>query len=287
MVAILKEGDNVKKNTLFRKALFTVIIIFVSGSLLLLGSIISQSGDIPVLNYHRVADGDGNNPLTLSVPEFNEQMAYLNQHGYQSITPDDLLANLQDNAPLPDKPVLITFDDGYRDTYTNAYPILKKYGFTATVFLITDVVGHNDWYVNWQQVKEMHQAGFVIGSHTLRHVPLTTLSPAEALFQLQKSKEGIEWRLGVPVKYFAYPTGAYNAEVIELVKEAGYRAAFSVNFGRTGKTSNIYALERIPIFKARWSFVSFCFRLKLTPLAEITREMRAWFLSGKTLDKAF
>jgi hypothetical protein len=177
-----------------KKTLLAFAIIFIFGSLLFFGSIINQSKGIPVLNYHRVAD-NVNNPLTLSTEEFNEQMDYLYQHGYKDITPDDLLSYLQHGTALPDKSVLITFDDGYRDTYTNAYPILKKYGFTASVFLITDVVGHNDWYLNWEQVKEMHQAGFVISSHTLSHVPLTTVSPGEALLQLQKSKEGIEWRL--------------------------------------------------------------------------------------------
>ncbi|HEY3426639.1 MAG TPA: polysaccharide deacetylase family protein, partial [Negativicutes bacterium] len=116
----------------YKNMLFIIVVLL----LIAFAAFIHQERNIPVLNYHQVED-NVNNPLTLSNQEFEEQMAYLHRHGYNSITPDQLIMHLRTGAALPDKPVLITFDDGYRDNYMNAYPIMKKYGFTGTVFLIT------------------------------------------------------------------------------------------------------------------------------------------------------
>jgi peptidoglycan/xylan/chitin deacetylase (PgdA/CDA1 family) len=245
----------------------SIVGVFVTVIIIVLFVFINQGKNIPVLNYHQVED-NVNNPLTLSKQEFAEQMAYLRRHGYNSITPDQLVKHIKNGVPLPDNPILITLDDGYRDNYTNAYPIMKKYGFTGTIFLITDVVGHNDWYLNWDQIREMQQGGFIFGSHTLNHVPLTTLTRDEARRQLVESKEAIEWRLHTPVTCFAYPTGAYNQEIEGLLRDSGYEAAFSVHFGRVGMKSEPYALERIPVFKSRYSFYDFYFRLNFTIVAE-------------------
>lgn len=251
--------------------LFTArrIILFIIFAFIVIASAVfsNQQDTIPVLNYHLIED-NVRNPLALSNQDFEKQMAYLQEKGYSSITPDQLVAHLKAGAPLPDKPILITFDDGYRDNYVNAYPIMKKYGFTGTVFLITDVVGHDNWYLDWDQVREMHKGGFVFGSHTLSHVSLTAVTPDEAFHQLIRSKEGIEWRLDAPVKYFAYPTGTYSDEIQELVKKSGYEGAFTVDFGRVSLKSDVYALERIPIFKSRYTFYDFYLRLNCTVIVE-------------------
>jgi peptidoglycan/xylan/chitin deacetylase (PgdA/CDA1 family) len=228
---------------------------------------------VPVLSYHKVEDNSVN-PLALTTQEFEEQMAYLASNGYTAISPDQLLAHLKQGAQLPEKPVLITFDDGYRDNYTNAYPIMKKYGFTATIFLLTDAIGHDDWYLDWEQVRQMRRDGFVFGSHTLSHVALTDVSEEYAMFQLVKSREGMEWRLDEPVKYLAYPTGAYDARVEKLTKQAGYEAAFTVKFGRVGKGSDLYALERLPLFGSKFTFADFYARLNFTLLVEGLKEIK-------------
>lgn len=261
------------------KILFIVAGVVIAAVISIAGLIISQPPKgIPVLNYH-VVENNSNNPIAISIEDFDRQMTFLHQHGYTCITPDQLLTSIQTNIPLPDKSVLITFDDGYQNVYTNAFPILKKYGFTATVFIVTDVVGNDKWYLTWEQVKEMREAGLVFGSHTLSHVDLTSVFPAEALFQLEKSKDGIEWRLKTPVTYLAYPGGAYNRQIIDLVRQAGYKAAFTVDFGRVGEASDIYALERIPILKSRFTFYEFCLRLQFTPLAEKVKDIRKLFHS--------
>jgi peptidoglycan/xylan/chitin deacetylase (PgdA/CDA1 family) len=271
-----RTGDILKPITPLRITFLIILGILILFAVLQFSPLGKVKG-IPVLNYHEVQNND-NNPLSLSVPEFDQQMSYLHRHGFHAITPDQLYAYLHDGSELPAKPVLITFDDGYRNTYTNAYPILEKYGYTATVFLITDFVGNNAWYLDWHQIKEMQHNGIIFGSHTLNHIPLVELSPKKALFELEKSKAGIEWRLGVPVKYFAYPEGAYTAKICRLVKQAGYSAAFSVNFGRATKNSNLYALERIPIFKSKFSFLNFYLRLKFTPVVEKLKQIKYFFV---------
>ncbi len=263
--------------------------LLLCGGLLLLGilllfgsSLVDRYSGVPVLNYHGIEDHE-HNPLMLGVADFDRQMAYLAQEGYHSITPKQLLAHLEQGAELPSKPILITFDDGYRNNYDNAYPILKKYGLTATIFLVTDTVGTNDWYLNWQQVEEMRKAGFVFGSHTLNHVPLNDLSQDEIRFQLTKSKEGMQWKLDVPIDYFAYPTGAYNETVGKLVREAGYKAAFTIDFGRVKVGDNPYALDRIPILKTKSPFYHFYTRLNFTTLMSKAKLVKEWVLGPSAL----
>lgn len=222
--------------------------------------------DVPVLNYHKV--DDLYHALSLSPQEFDEQMNYLYTNGYHTITPDQLTAYLKSGKALPEKPVLITFDDGYLDNYTNAYPIMKKYGFTATIFLITGIVGHDQRYLNWDQAREMQKDGFVLGSHSVTHQSLTKLNPDQIRQELSESRAEMERQLGQKPRYFAYPTGAYNLAIEELVREAGYRGAFTIRYGQVGIESDPYALERIPIFKGAHSLRSFIIRLTGAPLLE-------------------
>lgn len=222
--------------------------------------------DVPILNYHKIDTLQ--HALSILPQDFEEQMDYLSQNGFTTITPDELMAYLNHGKALPEKPVLITFDDGYLDNYANAYPIMKKYGFTATIFLVTNLVGHDERYMTWDQVREMQRDGFVFGSHTVSHTALTKLSREQILEELLNSRKEIEQQLGSKARYFAYPTGAYNSQVEEMVKQAGYKAAFTIRFGQAGAESNPYALERIPIFRGQQTFRSFFVRLNAAPILE-------------------
>ncbi len=233
---------------------------------------------VPVLNYHQINNED-HNALTLSGKEFEAQIKYLQREGYTAISPDQLADYLQYGKALPAKPVLITLDDGYEDNYRVAYPILQKYQFTATIFLITDFVGNYGRYLTWEQIREMSGQGYSFEDHTLSHISLPNASDEEIRKQLGKSKEALEWRLGKKVDYLAYPGGEYDQRVIQLTKEAGYRAAFTVNFGRDRINSTLFTLNRIPIFGSEsHTFLRFWLRLNFTRVFNALQNYKAYLL---------
>lgn len=222
--------------------------------------------DIPVLNYHKV--DDYYHALSISPEEFEEQIKYLYENGYHTITPDNLIASIKYGTALPEKPILITFDDGYADNYQNAYPILKKYNFTATIFVVTNLVGHDANFITWEQAREMQDNGFVFGSHTVNHIPLTDLATDQIETELTQSRDEMVRQLGAVPRYFAYPTGAYNLQVEDIVRKTGYTAAFTIRYGQASPQSDLYAIERIPIFKCQQTFRSFFIRLNGASILE-------------------
>ncbi len=221
---------------------------------------------VMILNYHKV----DNMNISLSVlpKDFDAQMKYLKENGYHTITPDELYGSLMGTCELPEKPVLITFDDGYADNYHYAYPILRKYDFKATIFLASGFMGKYDNYVTWDQVREMASNGISIQSHSVTHSSMSDLSDEQLQAELTESKEKIEAEIGQPVQYFAYPTGTYDFHIAHLVREAGYKAAFTIRFGNVDEASNLYALERIPIFHTEDTFSSFLERIHYVPAFE-------------------
>ena len=228
----------------------------------------SENGaKVLVLNYHKI----DHTFISLSVrPEdFDAQMKYLRDNGYHTITPDELYESLAGNGELPENPVLITFDDGYEDNYTNAYPILKKYGFKATIFVVTGFLDkHKKGYLSWDEAREMNKNGINIESHTVNHRSMTDLSDDELRMELVESKKKAEAELGHEVGYIAYPTGTYNLHIAQMVKEAGYKAAFTIKYGNVDKASNIYALERVPIFHTEETNKDFVERIRFQPVFE-------------------
>lgn len=168
-----------------------------------------KTDKIPILMYHSV---NVNPPNTLSVPAkvFYKQMEHLRNSGYHTLTFKDLM-NWKTNEGLPDKPVLITFDDGYLDNFTVAYPILKKLQMKATIFATSDYISSPN-HLDWSQIKEMEQSGFVeIGVHTRHHVDLTTSSRIQLADEVLGAKQRLEKRLGHPLIAFAYPSGKFNS----------------------------------------------------------------------------
>lgn len=225
----------------------------------------AESGPkVMVLNYHRI--GHEFHSLSVSPEDFEAQLKFLKENNYHSITPDELYAAIADGAALPDNPVLITFDDGYEDNFTNAYPLLEKYDFKATIFVVTSFVGKKKPYLTWEQVKKLDAAGYSIESHTATHRAMTDLSDDELRAELTESKKTLEEELGHEVPYMAYPTGTYNLHIAQLVKEAGYKAAFTIKYGNADTASNVYAIERVPIFHTENTMRDFYERIRYTPL---------------------
>lgn len=195
---------------------------------------------VPVLMYHSVNDAPLGAPeLSVRPHDFDAQMQYLSQNGYTPITFDELAA-----AGRYKKPILITFDDGYRDNFTEAYPILKKYGFHATLFMISGDIGAPN-FLNGDDILAM--SDFIsIQSHTVRHLKLSTLSRDEIAFELHHSKEVIEALTGKPVTALSYPEGDYNKTVLKLVAKE-YRWAVTTKYGLWHNGMDRYRIRRLAV----------------------------------------
>lgn len=208
---------------------------------------VAEGAKILVLNYHKV--DNSHNSLAIEINDFDAQMKFLADSGCVTITPDELYAGLNGEIDLPPKPVLITFDDGYVDNYTNAYPILKKYNLRATIFVIPAFTSVYPGYMTWEQLKEMESSGTItVESHTLTHPKLEELPDDEIRVELLNSKNLLEENLGHPIEFLAYPTGTYNLHIAGIAQDLGYKGAFTIKYGVVDGGSNFFALERVPIF---------------------------------------
>jgi len=183
---------------------------------------------VPVLMYHVL--GDGPNSLYVSVADFRAQMDWLQKNGYHTVTLMQLYRNQTKGDPLPDKPIVLTFDDGYASFYTVGYPAFKQHHFTAVLFAVPGFFGRPG-YVTAQQVLEMDRGGMEIESHTMRHLDLPSLSDEALHHEVFDSKKELEQALGHAVQFFCYPSGSYNIRVLKFVKEAGYLAGLTTKYG--------------------------------------------------------
>ncbi|WP_018132144.1 polysaccharide deacetylase family protein [Effusibacillus pohliae] len=200
---------------------------------------------IPVLMYHSISDNPQNR-LCLAPTRFAEQMEYLKQAGYHSISFKDL-EDWKAGKPLPVKPVLITLDDGYRDNYTNAYPVLKRLHLKATVFLVTGFLNQKQ-FLTEEMVKEMAADGLIeFGSHTRSHADLTTLPEDRLRSEIFQSKAELETLLGTPVTAFCYPAGRLNEKTVNYVEKAGYHFAVTTRPGYAELSQGVLLLHRVRI----------------------------------------
>ncbi|GFP77699.1 polysaccharide deacetylase family protein [Clostridium fungisolvens] len=200
---------------------------------------------IPILCYHDVNPTKGNN-LLLNPDKFRQQMKYLKDNGYFTLTMDELYGYLRENTAIPSKSIVLTFDDGYIGNYTYAYPVLKEFGFTATIFMISECVD-KDSYLTSGQIKELSEYGIDIESHTTDHSDLTKLSLSKQIDIMKESKYSLEKLLNKPINYIAYPYGKLNNNAKEAAAAAGYKMAFNVQGTLTDKKDNIYNLDRFYI----------------------------------------
>jgi peptidoglycan/xylan/chitin deacetylase (PgdA/CDA1 family) len=170
-------------------------------------------------------DSDAVRGLAHTPEIFDAQMRYLNEAGYHVISMRALGIHLRNGTGLPKKPIVITFDDGWRDQFEYAFPILQKYHYTATFFVFTNPIGARG-FLTWEDLATLRDAGMTIGSHSLSHPLLTSITDPERLWQeIIVSKRRLEKNLHIHVTEFAYPFGYYNSEIAALVTKAGYTSA--------------------------------------------------------------
>ncbi|WP_010237851.1 polysaccharide deacetylase family protein [Clostridium arbusti] len=202
---------------------------------------------VPVVMYHSVSNEPTLGNLRITKDNFEAQMKYLKDNGYYTLTMDEVNDFITKNKPIPEKSVALTFDDGYEDNYTNVYPVLKKYGFKATVFVVTSSVDKDSTYLTSAQLKDMQANGVDIQSGTYANTKLGDLTMVQQLKSLQNSKQFLESLLNKKVNYVSYPFGSYNANTLDAANKAGYVLGLSRDGKWSYKTDGIYKLSRVYI----------------------------------------
>ncbi|ACX52714.1 polysaccharide deacetylase [Ammonifex degensii KC4] len=235
-----------------------------------------SSKAVIILMYHKVNPDPRAGGLGLRVPpeKFEWQMRYLKTHGYHVVSMEEAYDYLTRGKPLPPKPVVITFDDGYEDNYLYAWPILKRYGYPATIFLAADAVGSYNFFdadygrqprnqmLTWQEIKEMATSGKItFGAHTMTHPRLTKVDPERQRYEIFRCREVLGKKLGRPVDFFSYPYGDFDARVVELVKEAGFKGAVTCVQGVNWPGADPYTLKRVRVMGS-YSEAKFVHELK-------------------------
>jgi len=192
--------------------------------------------------------------LTTTDADFSRQLAYLSCAGYASVTLSQLFDGIYNGAPLPSKPVVITFDDGYADAFTDAFPLLRQHGFGGTFSIVTAFVGQSG-YLTWDQVQEMSRSSMEIASHSVSHTNLDKAPDDVVRAELAESKRVLEEKIGRPVEFFTYPSGEpffrgtveRQRQVVEMVREAGYRGALAVKNSLIEDPGAPYSLSRLRV----------------------------------------
>lgn len=212
-----------------------------------------REAQVPILMYHYISepppDADRiRRGLSLSPAKFEAHLQYLKEHGYHTISLHQLLLHLTRGEPLPQNPVVLTFDDGYRDNYENAFPLLQKYGFTATFFLVTNFIDEGrPEYLTWEQVRQLAQAGNETGAHSRDHPDLRDRDTDFLVWQILGSKEAIQNGAGITPRFFSYPSGKYDEDTVAILASAHYWGAVTVKQGIHQSSDAPFELQRIRI----------------------------------------
>ena len=251
----LKTKSKTQRDMMFltgsrRRTLITVFgVVFVSAFLLL--GFIRQQYVVPILMYHSVnPTAVPENRLAVSVNTFERQIRFLKTHHYNVMPLEAIASLIKARSKIPSKTVAITLDDGYKDNYTYAFPILKKYNLPATIFIIVNEVGRpQSDRLTWDEIKIMQDTGIInFGSHTLTHKYLEEIkTKGELIKEIFDSKRILEEKLGRQVNVFSYPSGSFTASMRQIVIDAGYKLAVATNPGKRFPSDDIFALKRLRI----------------------------------------
>jgi len=219
--------------------------------------------NLPILVYHIVrpsysSDNKAVRALAQTPEVFDAELKYLKENNYHIISFGDLEDYFNSGKSLPEKPIILSFDDGWANQFVYAFPILKKYHYSATFFVFTNSINHTH-FLSWKNLEEMTTAGMTIGAHTLSHPYLTNIASPTVLWdEISGSKHILEKQLGTTINEFAYPFGQYNAVVRDLVKKAGYHSARGdyesgdQTMGRLYELSALNAPTTMALFEKRF-----------------------------------
>ena len=200
---------------------------------------------VPILIYHHISEVPKDS-LAVDPKMFQTQMNYLLKSGFETISLYQLYQAYYLNLQFPQKPIIITFDDGVINQYTNAFPMLLSFGFNATFFIPVEAIQtRQSDNMTWEQLAQMKQRGMFIEAHSISHSDLRKLSAAEQTNEIYGSKELIESNLGTPVKFFAFPYGVFNNTSLIILRRCGYLGAVSGIPGKVEIGEDLYTLKRI------------------------------------------
>ena len=202
---------------------------------------------LPILGYHRVGPWRDDHVPTVAAETFGKQLQFFEKNRFNVLTLDQIADLFDKDAPFPRKSLAITFDDGYTETATDAWPLLKKHGFAATVFVTPSEVGMPG-FMSWDQITLIASEGMDIGCHTMNHSYIPLVPEEQLADELVESKRIIENRIGKPVSSLSYPVGGFTQKAQKVAQEAGYRAAYTTNrFSFLGRKLDRFAVRRIKI----------------------------------------
>lgn len=233
---------------------------------------------VPILMYHYISEPPDDadkyrTDLSISPDDFREQMAYLADNGFEAVDLYDLSLAITGKRDLPEKPVILTFDDGYRDNYENAFPILQEHGLSGTFFIVTQPIDDgNAVYMNWDMVEEMADAGMRIEPHSKTHADLSQRDREYIIFEALGSQETIAAHTGQTPRFFCYPGGRYDETTIEVISELNFWGAVTTAGGKWHGFNERYEWPRLRMRNT-------------TPLAEFASFVNPGdTISGKPVD---
>lgn len=202
-----------------------------------------NSVGVPVLYYHSIQKS-GENELMMDPELFRSHLQWLKDNNYTSLTMEEFYNYIKYNTQVPEKSVVITFDDGYIDNYTNAMPIINEFDFDTTIFMVSDFVG-NPNFLTESQLKELEKNKINIESHTANHLDLAKLPKEKQREELQQSKNRLNNLLNEKVEYVAYPYGSYNDDTKNITREIGYKMGFSTDSGWASGDDDLFSIPRV------------------------------------------
>jgi len=199
---------------------------------------------VPILMYHKVEPHSIRQADTVTPETFRRQMQYLKDHGLHVLSLQEFSSYLSRKQPFPRNAVLITFDDGYKNNFTDAYPILRSFGFPAVIFISPAQTGQPG-YLTWDEVHQLQKGGIAFGSHGMTQAYLPKMSEEQRRIEIFGSKKVLEENLGTKVEFFCYPVGGFNDVIKDMVRQAGYQGAMASNRGDDRFGTDVYQIKRV------------------------------------------